>query len=418
MLEVKQEVEEDVVKILVIGVGGGGNNAVERMVKDGVKSVQFLCINTDRMVLNRCESEGIRCLQIGEKVTGGKGAGAKPERGQQAAEENKEDIEKALEGIDMVFVTCGMGGGTGTGASPVVAKIAKDKGILTVGVVTEPFLWEGGRRKKYAAAGIENLKEVVDTLIIIPNDKILELPEVQKTGDIAMDEAFHKADEVLRQGVQGITDIIQNDATVNLDFADVDTVMRDKGVAHLGIGFGEGDNRCMDALEAAINNPLLETTINGASEVIISMTGDVALKAASDAVNELNALVDNDDADIIFGVCTKEDMKDQVMITVIATGMPQDGLEESAEEEEPAEPDHIPVRTLSSSRPPVRTNFGRKPVVNNTQTGSVHTVSGQGRTVKPRESTVTMRRSKAGEAEEESPEINVPDFLKRARRKK
>ncbi len=346
MLELKPEVEEEeIVNILVLGVGGGGNNAVERMVKDNVKSVKFVCVNTDKMVLNRLEGEGIKTMQIGEKVTGGRGAGAKPEKGQQAAEENKDEIDKLFDGVQMVFVTCGMGGGTGTGAAPVIAKIAKEKGILTVGVVTKPFMMEGGKRKRIANEGIEKLREVVDTLIVIPNDKIFEIPDIGKK--IGFDDAFHKADEILRQGVQGITDIIQEDALINLDFADVESVMRDKGIAHLGIGYAEGENRCMDAMIAAINNPLLETTISGASDLIINITGEVSIFEANEAVMKLNDVIGNvDELNTYFGVCNGNDMQDKVMVTVIATGMPENRT--PVKEEKSARPSFSSQRRTSA----------------------------------------------------------------------
>ncbi|MCR5625663.1 MAG: cell division protein FtsZ [Lachnospiraceae bacterium] len=355
LLEVKQEVEKELVEILVVGVGGGGNNAVERMFKDGIKSVRFICINTDKQVLDRCEEEGIPCMVIGEKVTQGRGAGARPEKGQQAAEENREDIDKLFDGVQMVFVTCGMGGGTGTGAAPVIAKIAKDRGILTVGVVTEPFTFEGGRRKKNAREGIAKLREAVDTLIVIPNDRIFEISDMgRKTG---FEEAYHKADEILRFGVMGITDIIQQDATMNLDFADVVSVMTDKGIAHLGIGEAEGENCCMAAMESAINNPLLETTISGASEVIINITGDVSVWEAQEAVMALNEVVgDIDDLDTFLGVCSRDDMKDKVRITVIATGMPENNKKEltSTAKKEEAEPEATPAEERQPQ--PQRTN--------------------------------------------------------------
>ncbi|MCR5203053.1 MAG: cell division protein FtsZ [Lachnospiraceae bacterium] len=424
MIEVKPEIEEEIVKILVVGVGGGGNNAVERMYKDGIKSVDLVCVNTDKMCLNRCSSEGIRIVQIGEKATGGRGAGAKPEKGKAAAEENKEDLDKLFDGVHMVFVTCGMGGGTGTGAAPIIAKLAKDKGILTVGVVTEPFSWEGGKRKRFAAEGIKELKEVVDTLIVIPNDRIFELSDFgKKTG---IEEAFHKADEVLRQGVQGITDIIQEDATINLDFADVETVMRDKGIAHLGIGFGEGENRALDALYAAINNPLLQTSVSGASDVIINLTGDVTLYEAQEAVNELSQIVNNADDNVIFGVCTRSDMQEKVMITVIATGMPDNEVQETVapapkDEEPEARPsreDGLPAdlpsgnynTTPSYQRPrmPREEKPYTPPVINRPTERRPEAEPVKADPLEERRSRYSQRQSNEG--------VNIPDFLKRSKK--
>jgi cell division protein FtsZ len=348
--EVKPDENEDLVKILVVGVGGGGNNAVERMVQDGINSVNFLCINTDKQCLNRCESEGIPCLVIGEKTTGGRGAGAHPEVGQKAAEESEEEIGRALDGYQMVFVTCGMGGGTGTGAAPIIAKIAKDKGILTVGVVTKPFAFEGGVRRKFAKQGIENLKESVDTLIVIPNERIKLLPDYGKK--LTMREGFKKADEVLRQGVEGVTDLIRSDAIINQDFADIETVMRNKGYAHLGIGYGQGDSRCADAINDAINNPLLETSVLGASDLIISVRGNVYIDEISDAIEELKEIINDgrdDDINIIYGYNDSVSADDDsVMITVIATGMPDEATENA---------DNTPAASRRPA-PTVRSNFG------------------------------------------------------------
>ena len=251
-------------RIIVVGVGGAGNNAVNRMIGDEVSGVEFVGINTDQQALKVCKAPKI--LQIGEKLTKGLGAGARPEIGEKAAEENLEDIKNLLEGADMVFVTCGMGGGTGTGAAPVVAKIAKEMGILTVGVVTKPFRFEARTRMNNALTGIEKLKEHVDTLIVIPNDKLLDIVDRRTT----MPDALKKADEVLQQSVQGITDLINKSAIINLDFADVRTVMRDKGIAHIGIGTGTGDTKASDAVRMAVDSPLLETTINGATDILLS----------------------------------------------------------------------------------------------------------------------------------------------------
>ena len=279
MLEIKTNDSEITAKIIVVGVGGGGNNAVNRMIQEGIKGVEFICINTDKQHLMNCNSA--TCLQIGEKLTKGLGAGANPEVGKAAAEENREDITEMIKGADMVFVTCGMGGGTGTGAAPAVAEISKELGILTVGIVTKPFKFEARSRMNNALAGIENLKNNVDTLIVIPNDKLLEIVD-RRTS---MQDALSKADEVLQQGVQGITDLINVPGLINLDFADVQTVMKDKGVAHIGIGTGTGDDKCLDAVKQAISSPLLETTIEGASDVIINIAGDVGLQEAGEAAS-------------------------------------------------------------------------------------------------------------------------------------
>ena len=262
---------ESSAKIIVIGVGGAGNNAVNRMVEESIGGVEFVGINTDKQALTLCKAPTI--LQIGEKLTKGLGAGAKPEVGEKAAEESIEELKQIMEGADMVFVTCGMGGGTGTGAAPVVAGVAKEMGILTVGVVTKPFKFEARTRMSNALMGIEKLEENVDTLIVIPNDKLLEIVDRRTT----MPEALKKADEVLQQAVQGITDLINLPALINLDFADVQTVMTDKGIAHIGIGEAKGDDKALEAVQQAVSSPLLETTIEGASHVIINISGDISL---------------------------------------------------------------------------------------------------------------------------------------------
>ena len=305
---------DSVVNIKVIGVGGGGNNVVNRMVHTGTKGVDFIAVNTDKQALQFCKAE--KHLQIGEKLTKGLGAGAKPEIGEQAAEESAEEIAKSLEGVDMVFVTCGMGGGTGTGAAPVVAKLAKDKGILTVGVVTKPFRFEAKTRMNNALSGIEKLRDSVDTLIVIPNDKILEIVDKRTS----MPEALMKADEVLQQAVQGITDLINVPAVINLDFADVQTVMRDKGIAHIGIGEGKGEDKAVVAVKAAVESPLLETTIAGATDIIINVSGDISMFDASDAVDYVREIT-GDDVNIIFGAMYDSNQADYCRITVIATGI-------------------------------------------------------------------------------------------------
>ena len=314
MLEIKTNESEAAAKIIVVGVGGGGNNAVNRMIDEQIAGVEFIAINTDKQALQLCKAPTL--MQIGDKLTKGLGAGAKPEIGEKAAEESAEEIQSALKGADMVFVTCGMGGGTGTGATPVVARIAKEQGALTVGVVTKPFKFESKTRMNNALAGIEKLKENVDTLIVIPNDKLLEIVDRRTT----MPEALKKADEVLQQGIQGITDLINVPSLINLDFADVQTVMTDKGIAHIGIGQGKGDDKALEAVKQAVASPLLETTIAGASHVIINISGDITLMDASDAAEYVQDLA-GEDANIIFGAMYDDSKSDEATITVIATGL-------------------------------------------------------------------------------------------------
>jgi cell division protein FtsZ len=314
LLEIKTNESEAAAKIIVVGVGGGGNNAVNRMIDEQIAGVEFIAINTDKQALQLCKAPTL--MQIGEKITKGLGAGARPEIGEKAAEESAEEVSSALKGADMVFVTCGMGGGTGTGATPVVARIAKELGALTVGVVTKPFRFESKTRMNNALSGIEKLKESVDTLIVIPNDKLLEVVDRRTT----MPEALKKADEVLQQGIQGITDLINVPALINLDFADVQTVMTDKGIAHIGIGQGRGDDKALEAVKQAVSSPLLETTIAGASHVIINVSGDITLMDASDAAEYVQDLA-GEDANIIFGAMYDDARTDEATITVIATGL-------------------------------------------------------------------------------------------------
>lgn len=314
MLEIKTNDAEAAAKIIVVGVGGAGNNAVNRMIDESIDGVEFIGINTDKQALQLCKAP--KLLQIGEKLTKGLGAGAKPEIGEKAAEESSEEVTAALKGADMVFVTCGMGGGTGTGAAPVVAKIAKDMGILTVGVVTKPFRFEAKARMVNALNGIEKIKDNVDTLIVIPNDKLLEIVDRRTT----MPDALKKADEVLQQAVQGITDLINVPAVINLDFADVQTVMKDKGIAHIGIGYGKGDDKASEAVKMAVESPLLETTISGATHVIINVSGDITLSDAADAADYVQNLA-GDEVNIIFGAMYDEAKSDSCTITVIATGL-------------------------------------------------------------------------------------------------
>ena len=314
MLEIKLPESEAAAKIIVVGVGGAGNNAVNRMVDEGIAGVEFIGVNTDKQALQ--SSKASTAMTIGEKLTKGLGCGGKPEIGTKAAEESAEDITAALQGADMVFVTCGMGGGTGTGAAPIIARIAKDMGILTVGVVTKPFRFEAKQRMKNAMEGIDALKNAVDTLIVIPNDRLLEIVE-KKTS---LPEALKKADEVLQQSVQGITDLINVPGLINLDFADVSAVMKDKGIAHVGIGKAKGDDKAIEAVKIAISSPLLESTIEGATDVIINISGDISLIEANDAASYVEELV-GENANIIFGAMYDEDSQDEVSITVIATGI-------------------------------------------------------------------------------------------------
>lgn len=318
LLEIMTTEADTSAKIIVIGVGGAGNNAVNRMIDENIGGVEFIGINTDKQALTLCKAPTL--IQIGEKLTKGLGAGAQPEIGEKAAEESMEELSSAVKGADMVFVTCGMGGGTGTGAAPVVAKIAKEQGILTVGVVTKPFKFEAKQRMVNALSGIDRLKESVDTLIVIPNDKLLEIVDRRTT----MPDALKKADEVLQQAVQGITDLINLPALINLDFADVSTVMKDKGMAHIGIGNAKGDDKAIEAVKLAVASPLLETTINGATHVIINISGDISLMDANDAASYVQDLA-GDNANIIFGAKYDESMTDEATITVIATGLENPG---------------------------------------------------------------------------------------------
>ncbi len=314
MLEITTNESEAAARIIVVGVGGGGNNAVNRMVDETIGGVEFVGANTDKQALSICKAPTV--VQIGEKVTKGLGAGGRPEVGEQAATESEDEIRDLLEGADMVFVTCGMGGGTGTGAAPVVARIAKELGCLTVGVVTKPFRFEAKKRMENALIGIEKLKDNVDTLIVIPNDKLLEIVDRRTT----MPEALKKADEVLQQAVQGITDLINQPALINLDFADVQTVMTDAGIAHIGIGESKGDSKALEAVQQAVESPLLETSIQGAEKVIINIRGDISLMDANDAASYVQDIT-GDDANIIFGAMYDDSIPDACTITVIATGL-------------------------------------------------------------------------------------------------
>jgi cell division protein FtsZ len=311
-----QALPEPFARIKVIGVGGGGTNAVNRMIEAGLTGVDFWAMNTDIQVLTTSVAENR--LQLGENLTKGLGAGGNPEIGRASADESKSDIKKALEGADMVFVTAGMGGGTGTGAAPVIAEIAKDMGVLTVAVVTKPFRFEGPRRSRLAEEGIDNLRDHVDTVIVIPNDRLLNVVEKKAT----LMEAFKEADDVLRQGVQGISDIITIPGLINVDFADVKAVMSDAGSALMGIGFAEGDHRAVEAAQAAISSPLLETDIAGARAVLVNVTAgpDLTLAEVYEAADLIRQGTDADDANIIFGNVIDPRLQGAIRITVLATG--------------------------------------------------------------------------------------------------
>lgn len=311
----ENDIQVGMATIKVVGVGGAGNNGVNRMVEAGLRGVEFIAVNTDKQALQL--SKASKKIQIGEKLTRGLGAGANPEVGKCSAEESKAEIAEALKGADMVFVTTGMGGGTGTGAAPIVAETSKEMGILTVGVATKPFPFEGKRRMTQAEAGIEELRQSVDTLIIIPNEKLLQVVEKQTS----FDEALKMSDDVLRQGVQGISDLITIPGLVNLDFADVKTIMLDAGIAHIGIGRASGEHRAQEAARQAIHSPLLETSIEGAGGVLINVTGgkDLGLLEINEAAELVQKSVDPD-ANIIFGAVIDENLVEEIVITVIATG--------------------------------------------------------------------------------------------------
>ena len=389
LLEIKTNESDLAAKIIVIGVGGGGNNAVNRMIDEGIMGVEFVCVNTDKQHLSNCKAGN--CIQIGEKLTKGLGAGADPEVGKAAAEENREELTELVKGADMVFVTCGMGGGTGTGAAPVIAGIAKEMGILTVGIVTKPFRFEARSRMNNATSGIDELKKNVDTLIVIPNDKLLEIVD-RRTS---MPDALKKADEVLQQGVQGITDLINVPGLINLDFADVQTVMKDKGIAHIGIGTGSGDDKCVEAVKEAISSPLLETTIEGASHVIINISGDVGLQEANDAAMYIEELT-GENTNIIFGVMFPEAEDDSVKITVIATGLEDDGMHLTEE--------HTPAFLKKPAAP--KTNFPTKEGQLASSRPVAPSALGSSHSARPQTSSYS-RQAEDG--------IKIPEFLQRKR---
>ncbi len=335
--------------IKVIGVGGGGNNAVNRMIGDGVEGVEFIAVNTDAQALNLSQAE-VK-LQIGTKLTRGLGAGANPEIGKKAAEESREMLEDALQGADMIFVTAGMGGGTGTGAAPVIAQISKDLGALTVGVVTRPFSFEGKRRATQAFSGAEALKNSVDTMIVIPNDRLLEIVD----KNTPMLEAFREADNVLRQGVQGISDLIAKPGLINVDFADVKTIMYDKGSALMGIGVATGENRAAEAAKKAISSPLLETSVDGANGILMNITGgmNLSLFEVQEAADLVTSAADNE-VNVIFGSVINDELEDEIIVTVIATGFDESKQTEQqpqARREEPRQQRQAPRQVPSQQEP-------------------------------------------------------------------
>ena len=387
MLEIKTTEADASAKIIVIGVGGAGNNAVNRMIDENIGGVEFIGINTDKQALQLCKAPTL--IQIGEKLTKGLGAGAQPEIGAKAAEESTEELSAAVKGADMVFVTCGMGGGTGTGAAPVVAGIAKEMGILTVGVVTKPFRFEAKTRMNNAIAGIEKLKDNVDTLIVIPNDKLLEIVDRRTT----MPEALKKADEVLQQAVQGITDLINLPALINLDFADVQTVMTDKGIAHIGIGQAKGDDKALEAVKQAVASPLLETTIEGASHVIINISGDISLMDANDAASYVQEMA-GENANIIFGAMYDDTYADEATITVIATGLTDMTLEEPKKT----------TKTTANKR--IVPEFSQ-------QTASMQSMKMPNLNASMPSMQSSAGRLKAPESKVQERDIQIPDFLKR-----
>lgn len=409
MLEIKTPDADSSAKIIVVGVGGAGNNAVDRMIQEEIRGVEFIGVNTDKQALMLCKAPTL--IQIGEKLTKGLGAGAQPEVGQKAAEESAEELTSAVKGADMVFVTCGMGGGTGTGAAPVVAQIAKEQGILTVGVVTKPFKFEAKTRMVNAISGIDRLKECVDTLIVIPNDKLLELVDRRTT----MPDALKKADEVLQQAVRGITDLINLPALINLDFADVQTVMKDKGLAHIGIGTAKGDDKAIEAVKLAVASPLLETTITGASHVIINISGDISLMDANDAASYVQDLA-GDNANIIFGAKYDENMTDEATITVIATG-----LESQASAVKPAG-----LKYSSNAGSGRAAQPAGRPMTMGTRSmapssSSIHSSSaGMGNSMQQPTTTPFnyggIKKPQRPESSVKQKDIQIPDFLKNARK--
>ena len=376
-------------QIKVIGVGGGGNNAVDRMIDDGLAGVEFISINTDGQALAKTKSA--TKIQIGEKSTKGLGAGGNPEIGEKSVDETQDEIAQALRGADMVFITAGMGGGTGTGAAPKIAAISKELGILTVGVVTKPFNFEGKKRMSNAEKGIIELKKNVDTLVIIPNQRLLGIIDKKTT----LTEAFKKADEILRQGVQGISDLISKPGVINLDFADVRTVMQDKGIAHMGIGHASGENKAEVAAKMAIQSPLLETTIEGARYVLINFCGDenLGLMETEEAADLIRESLDPD-AEIIFGTSINEDFQDEVMVTVIATGL-----------EDPDAQAAPPMSARRAAQAAMQEKAAQEAAAEAQQQEEAQTA--------PAEETEARPARRFVEVDDFEAEIKIPDFLTR-----
>ena len=400
MFEINVNGVDSEAKIIIIGVGGAGGNAVTRMVNENIAGVEFIGVNTDKQALAHCMAP--TNIQIGEKLTKGLGAGAKPEVGHQAGVESLEEIKNALAGADMVFVTCGMGGGTGTGAAPIIAKTAKDMGILTIGIVTKPFRFEGKQRMANALSGIERLTASVDTLIVIPNDKLLQIVD-RRTN---IEDAMSKADEVLQQAVSGITDLINVPGLINLDFADVQTVMLDKGVAHVGIGRATGDDKAIEAVKQAVSSPLLETNIKGASNVIVNISGDISLIEADEAMTYIQELT-GEDANVIFGVINDETNPDEVSITVIATGLDAHGL-------------NTPLRSVmkeSAKKPSLGTNSNISRVVTTNQSsldeGDNNRTSRSERVAEVVKEEVKEENEPTYRPRQRAASITIPDFLQR-----
>ncbi|HEX7063863.1 MAG TPA: cell division protein FtsZ [Bacillales bacterium] len=381
MLEFEMDTEQ-LAQIKVIGVGGGGSNAVNRMIEHGVQGVEFIAVNTDAQALQLSKAE--TKLQIGSKLTRGLGAGANPEVGKKAAEESKEQIEEALQGADMVFVTAGMGGGTGTGAAPVIAEVSKEIGALTVGIVTRPFTFEGRKRSTQAMNGISQFKEEVDTLIVIPNDRLLEIVD----KNTPMLEAFREADNVLRQGVQGISELIAVPGLINLDFADVKTVMTEKGSALMGIGIAQGENRASEAAKKAISSPLLETSIDGAKGVLMNITGgsNLSLYEVNEAA-DIVATASDQEVNMIFGSVINEDLQEEIVVTVIATGFEEKEKKQQASQ-------------------------GRSRFQASKPTGPM------GATGSPQREEPAQPQRRQGTEEEEQDELDIPTFLRNRNRRR
>ena len=383
MVEIMPNVESTQARILVIGVGGAGNNAVNRMVDENIQGVELVGINTDRQALSLCKCS--TKIQIGEKLTKGLGAGAKPEIGEAAVEENRDEITQLVQGADMVFVTCGMGGGTGTGAAPVIAEISKSLGILTVGVVTKPFTFEGKPRMNNAVAGVARLQDQVDTMIVIPNDKLLQICEKKTT----IPDALKKADEVLQQGVQGITDMIYNPGLINVDFADIQTVMRDKGIAHIGMGVADEE---LEAIKAAMESPLLDTTVSGATDIIVNFSGDVGMLEAQQAVEYLKDTA-GQEVNVIFGT-VNSDMGDQISATIVATGIQSEAGARGAG-----------FKKKSITPPPV---FSGQPI---------YSSQPKSEPAETAESTYGSKEQETASVEDHDSKIVIPEFLLKSRRK-